>query len=81
MVVEFDTTILGGLPVLCHARVTPAEPDIGIWERYVDSYVLYWMPRKNVWVGKQSLQEIPRTVYERLTNRDVENIEAGALTS
>lgn len=37
---EFETTILGGLPVLVKFTMCPAEPDVGIMGEYVDEYEL-----------------------------------------
>lgn len=37
---EFETTILGGLPVLVKFTMCPAEPDVGILSEYVDEYEL-----------------------------------------
>lgn len=37
---EYETTILGGLPVLVKFTIGPAEPDVGIMGQYVDEYQL-----------------------------------------
>lgn len=37
---EFETTILGGLPVLVKFSLAPSEPDVGLMNEYVDEYQL-----------------------------------------
>jgi len=35
---EFETTVLGGLPILVKFNMAPAEPDVGFMNDYVDEY-------------------------------------------
>lgn len=35
---RLDTTILGGLPVTVEFSIAPAEPDVGIFDSYVDDW-------------------------------------------
>lgn len=37
---EFETTILGGFPVLVEFSVEPADPEVGIFGECVDEYQL-----------------------------------------
>ena len=44
--IEFETTILGGMPVLVRASIAPREPDVGIFGEYVDEYELFFIPHR-----------------------------------
>jgi len=59
--VEEEITVLGGLPVVCKAWFSLAEPDVGIWYTYMTDYELYWLPSKN---GK--LKSVPTSIYDRV---------------
>ena len=60
-IVEEEITVLGGLPVVCKAWFSPAEPDVGIFQTYMSDYELYWVPSKN---GK--LHNVPTSIYDRV---------------
>ena len=59
--VEEEITVLGGLPVICRAEFSPAEPDIGIYHKAMMDYELFWLPSKN---GK--LKSVPGSIYDRI---------------
>lgn len=71
MIVEFETRILGGLPVIVRAKILPAEPDVGIFSRWVDDFDIFW-PRK-------PYKSIPDKVYNRISSRELDNIREEAL--
>lgn len=44
---QFETTVLGGLPVIVECVVNPAEPDIGIFSRYAEiERISFAQPRR-----------------------------------
>ena len=61
MKVEFETTILGGMPVLVKASIAPREPDVGLMYEYVDEYEIFFVPR----LGRKP-DPIPQRVLDRM---------------
>jgi len=62
--VQCDTTILGGLPVTAHGCVQPAEPDVGIFEAYIEDPHITWL----------SGASIPNSMDQRITPNEWERI-------
>lgn len=71
MIVEFETSILGGLPVIVRAKILPAEPDVGIFSRWVDDFDIFW-PRK-------PYRSITDKVYDKIPAKELDAIRAQAI--
>ena len=41
--IEIETTIRGGLPVIVRGEIARAEPDVGIMSDSVDDYEVFWL--------------------------------------
>lgn len=73
MNVSFETTILGGLPVYVQGNVAPPEPDVGIFHYYVYDYEIFWASGKK-------LRNIPNSMYERMTEDEIDDLKEEILT-
>ncbi len=71
MSIEFDTTVLGGLPVTVEATFAGADPDVGIFSAYVDEWEI-------VAVNGRYCKKSPEWIYKRLTDKDEESIQEEA---
>lgn len=63
-VVEFDTTIFGGLPVTVQARVYPAEPDVGSPRPWAEVDAVTW--RDGAQITRRLYDKLSRAEWERL---------------
>ena len=70
--VEFDTHILGGLPVTVRADVCPPESDVGIDHSYAANLEFFWGTGK-------SYRPLPQSMYNKLSARDWDLLEEEAL--
>lgn len=80
MKVQFDSRILGGLPVLVHANVYPAEPDVGIFDEQVEIDGIYWMPRS--WKSRRTQpRHVPQHMMDRISQHELYELQAEALAA
>ncbi len=70
---EGTCCILGGLSVYVEGNLCPPEPDIGIYNYYLDDYKLYFN------TGKPG-RELPNAMYEKVTDDDEDEIECALLS-
>ena len=68
MSIEFDTTVLGGLPVTIAATFAGADPDVGLMFGYVDEWDI-------VAVNGRYCKKPPHWIYKKLTSACEERIE------
>lgn len=61
---DFETTILGGLPVSIGISWYPAEPDVGIFSAQVEIDAIYLM-RKRKRDGKVTYRPLPDSMLIR----------------
>lgn len=57
--IDFETTILSGLPIRVTASIHPAEPDVGIMHSYSEDICIYWITH-----GKDL--EVPKSIYDKI---------------
>lgn len=67
--IQFETTILGGLPVVVKAAIMSPDPEVGIFRSYLEEYELYWLKGG----------EVPRSIYDRITPAEFETLQEDAL--
>lgn len=60
--VEAEAFILGGLPVLVFATAYPAEPDVGIFNDWIEIDDICWMSGKS----------LPDSMHKRMKRKDDE---------
>ena len=72
MKVQFDSTILGGLPVSVVACIQPAEPDVGLMDAYVEEVELYWRGRRRTGLPAAVVARIGSGDMIRLNERAME---------
>lgn len=66
--VEFQSTVKGGLPCLVWARIFPPEPDIGIFDWQAEPEIM-WL------TGKPMNIDIPQSDMERIMEECLEMAE------
>jgi hypothetical protein len=68
MIVEFETRVRGGLPLIAKVKIYPPEPDVGIFHEQAEILELYWLSGK----------PISRAVWRRIPSADLDRIEEEA---
>lgn len=69
-----DVHVLGGLLLDCTAELAPPEPDVGIFNWWLDDFALFWHTG-----NRYKRREVPQKIYDRLTEDDKEAIRLAAL--
>lgn len=79
--VDFETTVLGGLPVRVTANIARAEPDVGYMYDWIDEYAIYWIGKKERLVPQSILERIEASRYEvdRLDEAIIEEFRLGKM--
>lgn len=62
--INFETTVLSGLPVRITANIHPAEPDVGIMYSYPEEIRIHWVSGKSV--------EVPKSIYDKIEKNNHE---------
>lgn len=74
---EFETTILGGLPVLVRAEVLPPDPEVGIFGAYAEELEIYW-PKGKTMLTDKVLNRLGEDDWEVLRGEAVDAADGGA---
>ena len=67
--VQFTGFIKGGLPVRVVATIAPAEPDVGLFESWVDDWEFYWLKGGPV----------PQKIIDQIGQHEWDTLEEEAL--